>query len=74
MKIRFGCGVFLTMAFSMAAVVAATAQSGAVGGQVNPTAVSSSARDTAMPVEDNGARPEPGEGHAFAGSQDGARV
>ena len=57
MKIRFGCGVFLTMAFSMAAVGAATAQSGAVGGQVNPTAVSSSARDTAMPVEDNGARP-----------------
>ena len=57
MTMRFGYGVFLAMAFSMAGVVAATAQSGAVGGQADSTTVTSAARDTAMPVEDNGARP-----------------
>jgi hypothetical protein len=36
MKIRFGCGVFLAMAFSVAGVVAAGAQSGAAGEQSNP--------------------------------------
>jgi hypothetical protein len=36
MKIRFGFGVVLTMAFSLAAVVAAGAQSGTTGEQSNP--------------------------------------
>jgi FecR protein len=57
MKMRFGYEMLVAMTFSMVGVVAAGAQSGTVGGQANPTAVSSAGRETAMPVEDNGARP-----------------
>jgi hypothetical protein len=57
MKIRFGYGMFLAMAFSMAGVVAAAAQSGVVGEAVNPTTVSNSAREAVVPAQDNGARP-----------------
>jgi FecR protein len=41
MKIRFGYGMFLTIAFSLAGVVAAGAQSGAAGEQSNPLDVES---------------------------------
>jgi FecR protein len=57
MKMRFGYEMLVAMTFSTVGVVAATAQSGTVGGQANPAAVSSAGRETAMPVEDNGARP-----------------
>jgi hypothetical protein len=49
--------MFLAMAFSMAGVVAAAAQSGVAGGQVNPTTVSNSVREAAVPAQDNGALP-----------------
>lgn len=57
MKIRFAYGMLVAMAFSTAGVVAATAQSGTVGGQASSTAVSSSAGEAAVPALDNGARP-----------------
>jgi hypothetical protein len=57
MKTRFGYGMFLAMAFSMAGVIAAAAQSGVAGEQANPTAVSNSAREAVAPAQDNGARP-----------------
>jgi hypothetical protein len=64
MKIRFGYGVVLTMAFSVAAVVAAGAQSGTVGEQSNPLGVDSASTAHVVTADvpaasvpiDNGAR------------------
>jgi hypothetical protein len=58
MKIRLGNEMFLAMAFAVAGVVAAGAQSGAVGGQVPTTDVSSTqGASVAAAAVDNGARP-----------------